>query len=87
MSQPYFVPEKVSASKQIDAMTRQLLRDKVAALSESSRARFYEIWSHPFPDCDPIEKMSERQLRDSIGLVDRTLEAAMRAVGKPGDAK
>lgn len=79
MNQPYYVAEKVSATNQVDALTRQLLRDKVAMLSESSRARFYAIWSHPYPDCDPIEKMSERQLLQSIGLVDRTLEAATRA--------
>lgn len=79
MNQPYYVPEKVSAATQVDQLTRQLLRDKVNQLSESSRARFYEIWSHPYPDCDPIEKMTVKQLHGSIGLVDRTLEAAERA--------
>jgi hypothetical protein len=78
MSEPYFVHEKVSAAEQVDAMTRQLLRDKIAMLAPTSRARFEEIWRHPFPEGDIVEQMSVKQLHQSIGLVDRTLEAAER---------
>ena len=76
MHEPYYTPSKVSAAKQIDQLTRQLLRDKVAKLEEHSRTRFYAIWRHPYPDGDPIEQMNARQLKDSIELVDRTLEVA-----------
>lgn len=78
MSEPYYTPEKVSARDQVDAMTRQLLRDKLAMLAPMSRARFEEIWRHPFPDGDIVAQMSVKQLHQSIGLVDRTLETAER---------
>lgn len=77
-SEPYFVPEKVSAADQVDALSRQLLRDKLAMLAPTSRARFEEIWRHPFPEGDIVEQMSVKQLHQSIGLVDRTLETAER---------
>lgn len=86
MSEPYYVPEKVSAADQVDALTRQLLRDKLDMLEPSSRARFEEIWRHPFPEGDIVAQMSVKQLHQSIGLVDRTLEAAARrGVGKTSE--
>jgi hypothetical protein len=84
MTQPYFVPEKVSAADQVDALTRQLLRDKLALLAPTSRARFEEIWRHPFPEGDIVAQMSVKQLHQSIGLVDRTLEAAERSASTRG---
>lgn len=78
MNKPYFIPEKESAAEQVDALTRQLLRDKLDMLEPHSRERFYEIWRHPFPEGDIVAQMSVKQIHQSIGLVDRTLETAER---------
>lgn len=85
MFEPY-VNAKVSPQKQVDELTRQLLRDKLEMLEPKSRDRFIEIWRHPFPEGDIVEQMSQKQLHDSIGLVDRTLQAAERRALNRGES-
>jgi hypothetical protein len=64
----------MSAKQRIRTATEIIVRELLTQCTPTQQERFAEIWSYPFPNKDPITAMTDKQLSDSIELIERTLK-------------